>query len=141
MVFGLDGLDPALLPTDRLAALLGAWPARGVHLLAWCLRPGRFAPLLGAVPPAAARGSGPVAVAGADAAGDTGPASAAPDTDPPVTALVSDLIVLDLPAAEAAGITGGRLVRPLRPGRAFWHDRLGDRSTVIVPFVRPDVAR
>lgn len=137
VVFGLDGLDPEILPGDRLAGLLDAGPARGVHLLAWAQRPGRLAALLAATPATAAA----TATAGVAAPAAAAPGAAdAPGVETAATATVSDLVLLDLPAAEVASLTG-RPVRPPRPGRALWHDRLADRTTVIVPFARPEEVR
>ncbi|MEV4626447.1 FtsK/SpoIIIE domain-containing protein [Micromonospora sp. NPDC049523] len=149
VVFGLDGLDPEVLPTDRLTELLDSAPARGVHLLAWAQRPGRLTALLGAAPPAAdataatpTAGVTAAAPGAADAPGiaDAPGAADAPGVESAVTATVSDLVLLDLPAAEVAALTG-QPVRPPRPGRALWHDRLAGRTSVIVPFVRPEVVR
>ncbi|RKR89607.1 FtsK/SpoIIIE family protein [Micromonospora pisi] len=129
VLFGLDGLAPTALPTDRLAVLLREWPNRGVHLLAWAERPGRLAGVLG-VEPATAQGA-----IDSGGGGATGPAG-----DRAAGALVSDLVLLGLPEAELAGLLGRPVVRPRR-GRALWHDRRADRTTMIVPFVLPEVLR
>jgi hypothetical protein len=120
VVFGLDEIDPAVLPTERLAELLGGWPARGVHLLAWCRQPGRLAAALGSSAPIGA------------ALGSSAPIGANQ---------VANLIFLDLPPNEVAELVGRPVDWRPRPGRALWHDRLVDQTSVIIPFVGAEVAQ
>jgi hypothetical protein len=51
---------------------------------------------------------------------------------------VAGLVFLNTPASDVALLVSGQLDWRPRPNRALLHDRHADRTTVIVPFVRPE---
>ncbi|HEX7745740.1 MAG TPA: FtsK/SpoIIIE domain-containing protein [Micromonosporaceae bacterium] len=53
---------------------------------------------------------------------------------------VAGLVLLNVPGSEASLLLGQPIEWQPRPNRALLYDRHADRSTVIVPFVRPERA-
>ena len=51
---------------------------------------------------------------------------------------VAGLVFLNMPGADVSLLLGRQVDWQPRPNRALLHDRHADRTTVIVPFVRPE---
>jgi hypothetical protein len=51
---------------------------------------------------------------------------------------VAGLVFLNAPASEVSLLLGSHVDWQPRPNRALLHDRHADRTSVIVPFVRPE---